>query len=77
MNFCGGERIMATYGDALADVNITNLIEFHKSHGKLATLTAVRPPSRFGDVNIEEGRVIDFKEKAKRVRDGSMVVILF
>ena len=65
MNFCSGERIMATYGDALANVNITNLIEFHKSHGKLATLTAVRPPSRFGDVNIDEGRVIDFKEKSQ------------
>ena len=62
MKFCSGERIMATYGDALANVNITKLLDFHNSHGKLATLTAVRPPSRFGDVTIDEGRVIDFKE---------------
>ena len=65
MKFCSGERIMATYGDALANVNITKLLEFHKSHGKLATLTAVRPPSRFGDVNILDGQVIDFKEKSQ------------
>tara|TARA_A100000164_G_scaffold381988_1_gene437070 strand:+ start:2761 stop:3564 length:804 start_codon:yes stop_codon:yes gene_type:complete len=63
MYFAGEQRIMATYGDALADVNISELLDYHKSHGKLATLTAVRPPSRFGEVNISDGLVFDFKEK--------------
>ena len=63
MQFAGSERIMATYGDALSNINISNLLAFHKSHGKLATLAAVRPPSRFGDVRIIKNRVIDFKEK--------------
>ncbi|MCL4165432.1 UNVERIFIED_CONTAM: hypothetical protein GTU68_054155, partial [Idotea baltica] len=43
-----GETFMATYGDGVSDVDISKLLEFHKSHGKLATLTAVRPPARFG-----------------------------
>jgi len=52
-----------TYGDGVADVNINNLIEFHKSHGKLATVTAVVPPGRFGAIEMEGGRVVSFKEK--------------
>ena len=63
IHFSGGKRIMATYGDALSDVNIPELLDYHESHGKLATLTAVRPPSRFGEVNISDGIVHDFKEK--------------
>ena len=65
MHFSNGKRIMATYGDALANVNIKKLLEFHKSHGKMVTLTAVRPPSRFGDVNIIDGKVVNFKEKSQ------------
>ena len=63
MKFVGRERIMATYGDGLADINITELQKFHKDHGKLATMTAVRPPSRFGEINFRGDQVIDFMEK--------------
>ena len=44
---------MLTYGDGVCDVNIKELVKFHKSHGKLATVTAVRPPVRFGELLIE------------------------
>ena len=58
-----GEQIIATYGDGLANVSIEKLINFHKSHGKLATVTAVRPPARFGYLDIEGDRVAHFGEK--------------
>jgi glucose-1-phosphate cytidylyltransferase len=58
-----GETIIATYGDGLANVSIKKLIEFHKSHGKLATVTAVRPPARFGYLDIDGDRVANFGEK--------------
>jgi glucose-1-phosphate cytidylyltransferase len=58
-----GERIIATYGDGLANVDIKKLLSFHESHGKLATVTAVRPPARFGYINIEGNRVNHFGEK--------------
>ena len=54
---------MLTYGDGVCDVNIDDLLKFHNSHGKLATLTAVRPPARFGEVKIRDGKVITFAEK--------------
>jgi glucose-1-phosphate cytidylyltransferase len=56
---------MATYGDGLSNVNLDNLLEFHRSHGKMATLTAVRPSSRFGEVRMgEDGvHVYSFDEK--------------
>ena len=55
---------MLTYGDGVSNVNIKELLEFHKSHGKLATVTSVRPPARFGGMLIgDEGRVLNFKEK--------------
>lgn len=52
-----------TYGDGLADINIKNLIEFHKSHKKLATVTAVKPQARYGAMEIKEEYVKDFVEK--------------
>jgi glucose-1-phosphate cytidylyltransferase len=58
-----GEAFIATYGDGLADVSIPDLLQFHKSHGKLATVTAVRPPARFGHLNIHNGQVVHFGEK--------------
>lgn len=59
-----GERFITTYGDGLADVNLDKLIAFHESHGKLATVTTVRPPSRFGILEIEpDGSVARFREK--------------
>ena len=54
---------MLTYGDGVCNVNIDELIKYHKTHGKLATLTAVRPPARFGEVKIQNGEVITFAEK--------------
>jgi glucose-1-phosphate cytidylyltransferase len=57
------ERIIATYGDGLANVSIDKLISFHESHGRLATVTAVRPPARFGYLKIENETVTHFGEK--------------
>ena len=61
--FIGEEPFMLTYGDGVANIDIPNLLEFHKAQRKLVTLTAVRPPARFGQMVIEEGRVVEFKEK--------------
>jgi len=61
--YLGNETFMLTYGDGVADIELTRLMAFHKSHGKLATVTAVRPPSRFGGMTISDGRVTDFIEK--------------
>jgi glucose-1-phosphate cytidylyltransferase len=58
-----GERLIVTYGDGLANISIPKLIAFHESHGKLATVTAVRPPARFGRMTIEDGSVTHFGEK--------------
>ena len=61
-----------TYGDGVSDVNISNLIDFHKSHGKKATLTAVYPPGRFGALDINDNfQVVSFKEKPRG--DGGMI----
>ena len=54
---------MLTYGDGVCDVHITSLLAFHRSHGKIATVTAVRPSARFGGMHIGNGQVLDFKEK--------------
>jgi glucose-1-phosphate cytidylyltransferase len=54
---------MLTWGDGVSDVNLVKLLEFHKSHGKLATLTAVRPPARFGHLTFEGDNVCEFSEK--------------
>ncbi len=58
-----GSTFMVSYGDGLADVDIHALVEFHRSHGRLATVTAVRPPSRFGGLVIEGDAVQEFSEK--------------
>ena len=61
-----GKTFLATYGDGLSDVDISKLIRFHKSHGKVATLTAVRPPSQFGILELDgKDRVKAFHEKPK------------
>lgn len=54
-----------TYGDGVSDINIKELIEFHKSHGKLATMTAVQPPGRFGAIELKDHKVIKFREKPR------------
>lgn len=60
-----------TYGDGVADIDITKTIEFHKAHGKKATLTATFPPGRFGALDIKAGRVNSFQEKPRG--DGAMI----
>jgi len=59
----GDEPFMMTYGDGLGDVNICALLEFHQAHGKMATVTAVRPPSRFGNLTLRGSAVSEFAEK--------------
>lgn len=61
----GNNTFMMTYGDGLSDVNINKLLEFHKKSKKLVTVTAVRPPARFGFIKFKENEVISFKEKSK------------
>src|ERR1700680_248119 len=56
---------MLTYGDGVSDVDITALIAFHRAHGRLATVTAVRPSARFGGVQVNDGQVVDFTEKSQ------------
>ena len=64
MNVFSEDRVIVTYGDGLANVSIEKLLSFHKSHGKLATVTAVRPPARFGYLDInDDRRVRHFGEK--------------
>ena len=57
------EPFCFTYGDGLADVDVTALVEFHRRHGKLATMTAIQPPSRFGVLAFDGERITDFEEK--------------
>jgi glucose-1-phosphate cytidylyltransferase len=57
------QTFMLTYGDGVADVDIAALLAFHRSHGKLATMTAVRPPSRFGEVDLSGDAIRHFNEK--------------
>ena len=59
------ERFLMTYGDGISNININNLIKYHKHKRKLVTLTAVRPPARFGALKIKNGKVLYFKEKSK------------
>ncbi len=54
-----------TYGDGLSNVNIQELCKFHSSHNKIGTVTAVRPPSRFGEMIVEDSHVVNFDEKAQ------------
>jgi glucose-1-phosphate cytidylyltransferase len=54
-----------TYGDGLSDVNINDLIEFHRNHGQLATMTAVQPPGRFGAIELDGNRITKFQEKPR------------
>jgi glucose-1-phosphate cytidylyltransferase len=64
--YVGGETFMLTYGDGVCDVNINELIQFHQTHGKIATVTAIQPEARFGGMDLgENGKVNIFKEKPK------------
>ena len=61
--FIGNQQFMLTYGDGVADINIDELLKFHKSHGKMVTLTTVRPSARFGDLEFNGDSVSSFQEK--------------
>lgn len=65
------EAFCFTYGDGVGDIDISATVAFHKRHGKAATLTATYPPGRFGALDIQAGRVLNFKEKPKG--DGAMI----
>jgi glucose-1-phosphate cytidylyltransferase len=69
MEFTKSETIMLTYGDGVADIDINKLLTFHKSHGKMITMTAVRPAARFGELQLVDNKVISFKEKPQ-MNDG-------
>ena len=62
-NFIGKETCMLTYGDGLADIDVEQLLKFHRSHGKMVTVTAVRPRARFGELKLNSDKVDSFVEK--------------
>lgn len=59
----GNETFMLTWGDGVSDINLHELLAFHRAHGKLATLTAVRPTARFGHLELEGDQIVEFSEK--------------
>jgi glucose-1-phosphate cytidylyltransferase len=64
--YLDGDRFMVTYGDGVADIDLGRLVEFHRAHGKLATVSAMKPVSRFGVLDVDaEGRVRQFVEKPR------------
>jgi len=63
--FIGSEPFMLTYGDGVCNINIHQLLKFHQNHGKYATITAVRPPARFGQMVFNGQKVTHFEEKAQ------------
>ncbi|MBI4895188.1 MAG: glucose-1-phosphate cytidylyltransferase [Candidatus Aenigmarchaeota archaeon] len=67
--FITDDTFMLTYGDGVSDVNIAELLKFHKSHGKIGTVTGVRPPSRFGELIIDNNQVTSFTEKPDNFKD--------
>ena len=67
--FIGNETFMLTYGDGIANINLDALLSFHRSHGKMITVSAVRPVARFGELEIKDSLVLNFKEKPQ-MHDG-------
>lgn len=61
--YLGNKSFMLTWGDGVSDVDLHKLLEFHRSHGKLATVTAVRPPARFGHIVFDDNQIVEFSEK--------------
>jgi glucose-1-phosphate cytidylyltransferase len=65
-SYLGDEDFMLTYGDGVSDINLTDLLQFHRSHGKIATVTAIQPEARFGGMVLGKGGIVEnFKEKPK------------
>mgnify|MGYP000853310423 CR=1 FL=1 len=77
-NYIKDDTFLLTYGDGLSNVNLRDLIDFHKSHGKMVTVTAVRPNARFGELRIDNNIVKSFKEKPRtlkgRINGGYFVI---
>lgn len=78
-NYIGNETFMLTYGDGVSDINIKELFEYHKQHGKIATMTAIKISQRFGILDIEkDGTISSFREKSiadgDRINAGYMVL---
>lgn len=76
-DWIGDRTFMMTYGDGLADVDVRALLAFHRAHGKKATVTAVRPPARFGALDLDGPRVVSFSEKVSgetRINGGFFVL---
>ena len=69
--YIGNETFCFTYGDGISDLNVAEQIAFHHEHGKLATVTAIQPPGRYGALNIESSQVQNFQEKP--LGDGSWI----
>ncbi|HHD82864.1 MAG TPA: glucose-1-phosphate cytidylyltransferase, partial [Bacteroidetes bacterium] len=67
--YIGKETFMLTWGDGVSDVNLDELLKFHRSHGKLATLTAVHPTARFGHLDLDGHKIVEFSEKPQ-TREG-------
>lgn len=63
--YVDGEKFFLTYGDGVSDVNINELLKFHEAHGKICTITAVKPESRFGYLDFDGDKVLAFREKSK------------
>jgi glucose-1-phosphate cytidylyltransferase len=68
-NLINDDQFFLTYGDGVSNINIKKLLEFHNSHGKMITLTAVRPSARFGELKLNENAVVEFEEKPQ-LQDG-------
>ena len=77
-NYIGDEPFMLTYGDGVADIDLTALVRFHQSHGRIATMTAIQPDGRFGVLDINESAIRAFREKSRSdsgwVNGGFMVL---
>jgi glucose-1-phosphate cytidylyltransferase len=67
--FIGNQTFMLTYGDGVADIDLDALLDFHRSHGKMVTMTAVRPVARFGELELDGNQVVRFEEKPQ-MHDG-------
>ena len=76
--YVNNETFLFTYGDGVSNVNINEVIKFHRSHGKVCTITTIQPEGRFGAITIEEDRVLSFREKQKKdvpyINGGYMVM---
>ena len=74
--YIGSEPFMLTYGDGVADINISELLKFHKNHGKMVTMSAYNAGQRFGVLDIDkDGKILDFREKTQG--DGNLINIGF